>query len=114
MGGHPNAAEGYHPRCALLSVTTEVLVLAIEKDAPIVFTPDEVVGFRIDRGGWIWSAVVLIVDHVAFDRIGNVSLTPEDGTCEQLLAEIKRTGFCPKAQPGVPWEPGQPFPLEEI
>ena len=76
-----------------------------------MLTPDEVVELRIE-GGRIMSAA-LIVEHVAFNKIGNVILVPEDGTCDALLSEINRSGFCPNAEPAIPWLPGRPPPFLE-
>ena len=110
--GYRDHGENPRDRHAWLSVTAESLVIRVENDEPIVLTPDEVVEIYIEGGRFMSAA--LIVEHVAFNKIGNVILIPEDGTCELLLQEIKMTGFCPKAPPAVPWEPGQPFPFQEI
>lgn len=99
-------------RYVLVSADAGTLTIRAEQDAPVVLTPDEVVEIRIEGGRFTSAAV--IVEHVAFNKLGNVILTPRDGTCEQLLAGIARAGFRPNAKPGVPWEPGQPFPPEEI
>ena len=110
--GYPSCGEGCTNRHALLSVDAVALTIRVGQDEPIVLTSDEVVEIRVEGGRFMSAA--LMVEHVAFNKIGNVVLIPEDGTCEQLLAEIARAGFRPNAKPGVPWEPGQPFPYEEI
>lgn len=110
--GYPSHGEGGINRYALLSVDAGALTIRVEQDEPVVLTPDEVVEIRIEGGRF--TSAALIVEHVAFNKTGNVVLTPGDRTCAQLLAEIARAGFRPSAKPGVPWEPGQPFPYEEI
>ena len=110
--GYPSHGEGGMNRYALLSVDAGALTIRVEQDEPVVLPPDEVVEIRVEGGRF--TSAALIVEHVAFNKIGNVVLTPGDRTCAQLLAEIARAGFQPSAKPGVPWEPGQPFPHEEI
>ena len=110
--GYPSHGEGGMNRYALLSVDAGALTIRVEQDEPVVLSPDEVVEIRVEGGRF--TSAALIVEHVAFNKIGNVVLTPGDRTCAQLLAEIAKAGFRPSAKPGVPWEPGQPFPYEEI
>lgn len=110
--GYREHGENPIDRHAWLSATAESLVIRVEKDDPIVLTPDEVVEIYIE-GGRIMSAA-LIVEHIAFNKVGNVILIPENGTCKTLLQEIEMSGFRPKAPPAIPWEPGQPFPFQEI
>ena len=93
-------------------MTPDELTLARRGSPTVVLTPDEVVDVRIDgRIPFVTQAIV--VEHVAFEKIGSVFLDPVGTTCRKLLEEIKRIGFQPKAEPGVPWESGQPFPFEE-
>ena len=110
--GYPSCGEGGMRRYATLSADAAALTIRVERDEPVVLTPDEVVEIRVEGGRFRTAA--LIVEHVAFNKIGNVILIPGDGTCEQLQDGIARAGFRPSAKPGVPWEPGQPFPYEEI
>ena len=99
---------------AVLIADAAKLVLKPHGHPDIVLLPDEVVAFDID------GSRVIIVDHVAFDKVGNVSFAPIDLqnagysglSCRDLLDAILGTGFHPSSKPGVPWIPGQPFPSE--
>jgi hypothetical protein len=99
---------------AVLIVDAGKLVLKPQGHPDIVLSPDEVVAFDIDHSRGV------IVDHVAFDKVGNVSFAPADLqnvgysglSCRDLLDAILGTGFQPSAKPGIPWIPGQPFPSE--
>ena len=96
---------------ARMSVSRDTLTLRSPHTEDIVFTPEDVVEIRIDRIFLQPSA--LIIDHVLFDKIPfHVVVSPIDETCKTLLARIKMAGFCPKAEPVIPWElPEPPSPF---
>jgi len=92
---------------ARMSVSQDTLTLRSPHAEDIVFTPEDVVEIRIDCIYLQPSA--LIIDHVSFDKIPfHVVVSPIDETCKTLLARIKMAGFCPKAEPVIPWEPPEP------
>ena len=74
--GYRDHGEGARDCHAWLSVTAKSLVLRIENDEPMVLTPDEVVEFYVEGGRFMSAA--LIIEHVAFNKIGNIILIPED------------------------------------
>ena len=96
---------------ARMSASQDTLTLKSLHIEPIVFTPEDVVEIRIDCIYLQPSA--LIIDHVLFDKIPfHVVVSPIDETCKTLLARIKMAGFCPKAEPVIPWEiPEPPSPF---
>ena len=96
---------------ARMLVSQNTLVLRSPHADDMVFTPEDVVEIRTDRVFLQPSA--LIIDHVLFDKIPfHVVVSPIDETCKTLLARIKMAGFCPKAEPVIPWEiPEPPSPF---
>jgi len=110
--GYPVGGDCGQQR-AILTVSREKLVLKPYGEESIAFAPHEVVEFRLD-GMIPFLTQAIVIEHVAYGRIGSVAFYPDSGTCKQLLAEIKLLGFTPSGTLGVPWEPGQPFPYEEL
>ena len=108
--GYPGGdGQGGGSQHALLKVTRDQLVLNPDGRDAVVLRPEEVVEFRLDgKIPHITQAIVL--DHVAFDKIGNVVFFPLGETCKQFLSEIRLIGFTPTAMPAIPWEPGMPPP----
>ena len=97
--GYRNGAEGRSGERAVMSVSKKALVLN-----GFSFTPDDVVEIRIQRG--MFASAVLVIDHVLFEKYPNdVIITPIDESCERLLEWIRIAGFCPNAQPMIPWLP---------
>ena len=71
------------------------------------FTPEDVIEIRIQ--GNLLIPKSLIIDHILFEKFPDaVIISPIDESCERLLEWIRIAGFCPKAQPMVPWLPPEP------
>jgi len=97
--GYRDGAEGRSGERAVMSVSKKALVLN-----GFFFTPDDVVEIRVQRS--LFASTVLVIDHILFEKYtNNVIITPIDESCERLLEWIRIAGFCPKAQPMIPWLP---------
>ena len=97
--GYRTGTKGRPCVRAVMSVSKKALVLN-----GFSFTPDDVVEIRIQRG--MFASAVLVIDHVLFEKYPNdVIITPIDESCERLLEWIRIAGFCPNAQPMIPWLP---------
>ena len=97
--GYRDGAEGCSGDLATMSVSKKAIVLN-----GFSFSPDDVVEIRIQRS--LFTSTVLVIDHILFEQYPNdVIITPIDESCERLLEWIRIAGFCPKAQPMIPWLP---------
>lgn len=91
---------------AVLRVAPDRLTIMDSRSPPIILTPDEVIS--IDVEGLIpFLTQNIRVNHVAFDKTGDVVFIPVLKSCRSLCQEIREIGFAPKAKAAQPVEPGQ-------
>ena len=98
-----NILLGYDPEFAVpatLTATATELVIKEVGCNPVTLTPNEVVSFDVE--GWIpFVTQVVLVRHVAFNKIGKVVMMPTLSTCRKMIAGIRTAGFIPQAAPRV-------------
>lgn len=74
----------------------------------VTLLPNEVVRIYTERP---YRGVV--IDHIAFEKIGTLEISPVGISPEQLIAGIRSAGFIPKATPVREWDPTLGPPPEE-
>ncbi len=106
---HGFIASSHDGDPAVLGVTPQALTLTTVAGEPLVtLLPSEVVAISkipLTRG--------LVIDHIAFDKIGTVELFAVDESPELLLQRIRCIGFIPQAEEAREWDPTQGPPPAE-
>ncbi|WFB35087.1 hypothetical protein P3T73_13050 [Kiritimatiellota bacterium B12222] len=109
--GYPGKGEDGSCETAILTVTADHLALKSEHRPRLEMFNTEIVEFKIDGLlPFLWQAIV--VEHVAFEKIGTLVFHPTGMSCRNLLRKIKKVGFQPEATPAVAWKQGQLFPID--
>ena len=103
--GYPSGAAEAGHRHGVLGIGRDRLVIRLEGGSePILLRDDQVVSIR-SEGHALLRDQVILVEHTAYNTIGNVAFRPLDGSIQQLLQEIHAHGFRPSAKPGLEWNP---------
>ena len=103
--GYPSGAAEVGHQHGVLGISSDRFEIRLDGNRePVILKDDEVVSIR-SEGVALLRNQVIIVDHTAYNTIGNVIFRPLEGSIQQLLEQIYTHGFRPSAKPGVEWNP---------
>lgn len=103
--GYPSGAAEVGRRHGALGIGSDRLEIRLDGDSePVILKDDEVVSIR-SEGVALLRNQAIVVDHTAYNTIGNVIFLPLELSIQQLLRQIHNHGFKPSAKPGLEWNP---------
>lgn len=103
--GCPGGAAEVGRQLGVLGISRDRLEIRLEGNCePVILKDDEVVSIRSDAVALLRNPVIM-VDHTAYNTIGNVIFLPLELSVQQLLQQIHIHGFRPSAKPGLEWNP---------
>ena len=108
--GYPRGAAEVGRQLGVLGISRDRLEIRLEGNRePVILKDDEVVSIR-SEGVALLRNQVIIVDHTAYNTIGNVIFLPLELSIQQLLQQIHILGFKPAAKPVLEWNPAWETP----
>ena len=103
--GYPRGATDVGRQLGVFGVSGDRLEIRLDGNRePVILKDDEVVSIRCE-GVALLRNQVIIVDHTAYNTIGNVIFLPLELPTQQLLQQIQIHGFKPAAKPVLEWNP---------
>ena len=103
--GYPSGAAEVGRQLGVLGISSDRLEIRLDGNRePVILKDDEVVSIR-SEGVALLRNQVIIVDHTAYNTIGNVNFLPLELSIQQLLQQIHILGFNPAVKPVLAWNP---------
>ena len=108
--GYPRGAAEVGRQLGVLGISSDRLEIRLDGNREPVILKDDAVVSISSEGVALLHNQVIIVDHTAYNTIGNIIFLPLEISTHQLLQQIHILGFKPAAKPGLEWNPAWGIP----